>query len=81
MHEIERTRTRLRVDAFDRYARSRGLITLTDRARAIGVQPSTLGRVLSGEIRAGERVISGALAYFGVPFEALFELETEGKAS
>lgn len=51
-----------------------GWQTPADAARALGLSPSTLRRVIAGDIAPGERVIAALLAGTGHTFEGLFEV-------
>ncbi|WP_158852333.1 transcriptional regulator [Saccharothrix deserti] len=70
---------KLRVAEFQRSARRSALTSDYLLAPAMGVNRSTISRVLTGELRPGAAFIAGALAAFApleVRFEDLFEVET-----
>ncbi|WP_245950246.1 transcriptional regulator [Saccharothrix carnea] len=65
---------------FQRAARRSALYSDYVLAPAMGVNRSTVSRVLTGEIRPGAAFIAGALAAFAplsVQFEDLFEVVPE----
>lgn len=75
---------RLRVAEFQRAARRSALTSDYALAPAMGVNRSTISRVLTGELRPGAAFIAGALAAFApieVRFEDLFEVESNWSTS
>ena len=71
---------RLRVAEFQRAARRSALYSDYVLASAMGVNRSTISRVVTGELRPGARFIAGALAAFApikVQFGDLFEVVSE----
>lgn len=65
---------RLRVDAFTAWAGCQGLDSASAAAERIGVDRTTLSRVLSGEIAPGEKFIAAVLTATGAKFERFFEI-------
>lgn len=48
------------------------LPSINHLAREIGISEATLHRVMNGERRPGQKVISNMLTYFDAPFEQVF---------
>lgn len=68
---------RIRVDALERIATDRGLRSRYAIAKHLGVAQSTVGRVLDGESMPGNPFIAATLGTLGVPFDAVFAVETD----
>ena len=68
---------RLRKDEFLALARSRGLKSQADIARALDLHPATVMRLVDGVRRPGEVIIATVLAAFpGTQFEDVFAVTT-----
>lgn len=71
----------LRKDKFDAYRRLVGLETDVSLARRIGVDPTTVYRVLNGKTAMSARFIAGIVDVFGAElFPDLFEVAPAGPA-
>lgn len=67
---------RMRLDLFDRIAIGRGWKNDTEKAKAIGVDPSVFGRVRRREVAPGVRFIACVLSAFPEwPFNELFVVD------
>lgn len=67
---------------FEELCRSRNLLTLSERANALGVWPSTIARVQTGEIRPGLRLANGCRRLFGLEnYVRLFPLTSPEESS
>lgn len=55
----------IRVEAVDRFKKRAKAVTDTDFARAIGVDPAQVSRVLAGKAAPGPRFVAGAARAFG----------------
>lgn len=67
---------RLRIEEFDRLTNIRGWTTDAQRAAAIGVSPTLMSRVRSGELRPGQKFIAGCITIWGsAGYDVLFEME------
>lgn len=70
---------RLKTREFQMFCRLAGLKTDDAKAKAIGVTPATVSRVLRGKTAPGVPFIAGTLTAFAeyeVSFADLFEVET-----
>jgi transcriptional regulator with XRE-family HTH domain len=67
-------RVRVRVDELDQIATAQGLRTRYALAKRLGVNPSTVGRVLDGDRAPGEQFIAATVHELGVSFDAVFEV-------
>jgi len=68
----------LRVDRLNAYRRLAGLDTDVSLARSIGVDPTTVYRVLNGKTAMSARFIAGVVATFGPDlFADLFEVVSD----
>lgn len=66
---------KLRLDTFDKATRLAGYRSDYSAAKAMGLNRSTLSRVLSGELQPGATFIAGALvALQPLAFDDLFEI-------
>lgn len=66
---------RLRGEQFQRQLHARGLTTAAQQADHLGLSKWTIGRLMSGEIVPGERIICRTLARFPeLRFEDFFEV-------
>lgn len=66
---------RLRGEQFQRQLRARGLTTAAQQAKHLQLSKWTIGRLMSGEIVPGERIICRILAMFpDLEFEDFFEV-------
>lgn len=66
---------RFRADQFRRYATAQGLAADAEIATATGLDRSTVGRLLRGEVAPGHRIIAAILAAFpDRRFEDFFEV-------
>lgn len=75
-------RIRLRTGQFRKFSSLKGLTTDDAVAKAMGIDPGTLSRVLTGKSAPGERFIAGALTAFSeVDFEDLFEVVDDAAAA
>ena len=73
---------RFRVRRLRALAQSAGLSTDAALAARLGVQQSTVMRILNANYRAGGKTIAAALAAFpGTKFEDLFEVTEEKPAT
>jgi transcriptional regulator with XRE-family HTH domain len=73
---------RLRERHFRDLAKRAGLTTDSAIATRLGLQQSTVMRMLNGDIRPGEKTIAAMLAAFpGTKFEDLFEVTEEKVAA
>ena len=54
--------------------RAAGLATRADQGRALGVDRTTVGRLVAGRVTPSASIIAAALALLDVPFEELFEI-------
>lgn len=65
----------LRTSQFRKYTAIAGMATDDAKAKALGVDPATLSRVLKGRCAPGARFIAGTLSAFPeLDFEDLFEV-------
>ncbi|XVS62094.1 transcriptional regulator [Actinosynnema sp. CA-299493] len=72
----------LRIDVFTKAARLAGFRSDYKLAKAMGLNRSTVTRVLSGDLRPGPAFIAGALiALPPMSFEDLFEATTDPDGS
>lgn len=63
-------------EVFDRLTSQRGWTTDYKRARALGIEQSTLTKLRTGENGAGARVIDACLREFGgVAYDMIFKRE------
>lgn len=70
---------RLRAEEFHRRAQKAGLTSDTDIAERLGMNRTTVWRVLDGSIAPGERFIAAVLAAFPrIRFAEVFEVITPG---
>lgn len=69
----------LRVDEFDRLTTARGWDNDQRRAAEIGVAPSSLSRVRTGEYEPSARFIHKVLTALKAPYDALFEARDEAE--
>lgn len=68
----------LRADKFNAYRRLAGLHTDVSLARKIGVDPTTVYRVLNGKTAMSARFIAGVVDAFGAElFADLFEVVSD----
>lgn len=69
---------RLRTGQFRKYAKLKGWTTDDAAAKALGINPATLSRVLKGRTAPGERFMAACLQAFAgtLDFYDLFEVET-----
>ena len=75
MHSTPASAIRLRPEQFRRRARLNGLETDTALAAHIGINRSTLFRMLNGDAAPGEKFMAQVLAAFpGLKFEDIFEV-------
>lgn len=77
-------RIRLRTGQFRKYCNLAGLKTDQAKADAIGVNASTLSRILRGDTAPGERFIAGVLHAFAdyeLDFADLFEVIDDSPVS
>jgi len=83
MHSRDGAVIRLRAEQFRQHARRQGLKSDSASAAYLGMNRSTVRRVLNGEITPGERMIAAALAAFPeLTFDDLFEVVVpEGNAA
>lgn len=58
--------------------RAAGLATRADQGRALGVDRTTVGRLVAGRVTPSASVIAAALHVLDVPFEELFEIVPRG---
>jgi hypothetical protein len=75
MHSSEPATIRLRAEQFRHHARKRGLKSDSASATYLGLNRSTVLRILNDDMAPGERMIAQALAAFpDLTFEDLFEV-------
>lgn len=75
-----KARITLRADAFtDAALASYGWPTKSAAARALGINRSSLHRLVTGQITPGDRLIAALLVGTGRTFEALFTVEVDGR--
>jgi hypothetical protein len=75
MHSTPASAIRLRTEQFRRRARLHGLDTDTALAAHLGINRSTLFRMLNGDAAPGEKFMAQVLAAFPeLRFEDLFEV-------
>jgi transcriptional regulator with XRE-family HTH domain len=67
-------RVRVRVDELDRIATAQGLRSRYALAKRLGVNRSTVGRVLDGDRAPGQQFIAATIHELEVPFDAVFEV-------
>lgn len=74
---------RLRTGQFRKFAKLKGWTSDEQAAKALGVNPATLSRVLRGRTAPGERFIAAALSTFAgtLEFNDLFEVITDEDAA
>lgn len=69
---------RLRTGQYRKYCALKGWLTDDAAARAVGIDPATLSRVLTGRSAPGSRFIAGVLvALPEMEFADLFEVVTD----
>jgi len=59
---------------WERRMRAAGLATRADQGRALGVDRTTVGRLVAGRVTPSASIIAAALHVLDVPFEELFEI-------
>jgi|SRR5690606_10438612 len=64
----------VRAVQWERRMRAAGLATRADQGRALGVDRTTVGRLVAGRVTPSASIIAAALALLDVPFEELFEI-------
>jgi transcriptional regulator with XRE-family HTH domain len=67
-------RVRVRVDELGRIATAQGLRSRYALAKRLGVNRSTVSRVLDGDRAPGQQFIAATMHELGVPFDAAFEI-------
>lgn len=71
-------RLRFQVDVFDEWTAARGIVTKTDKAKFLGLEPSTYSRVSEGVNWPGETFIAAVVNAFAahpdITFSQLFEV-------
>jgi hypothetical protein len=72
--EVMTARVRVRVDELGRIATAQGLRTRYALAKRLGVNRSTVGRVLDGDRAPGQQFIAATIRELGVGFDAVFEV-------
>lgn len=63
---------RVRFDVFDALCNAKGLTLDIQRAGALGIHHTHLGRIRKGNARAGGKFIASTLELLNVPFEVVF---------
>ena len=77
MHSSESATIKLRAEKFRQHARQRGLKSDSASATYLGLNRSTVLRILAGDQVPGERMIAASLAAFPeLKFDDLFEVVT-----
>ena len=68
-----RTSVLVRFDVFDALCKAKGLDLDIQRAAALGIHHTHLGRIRKGKARVGGKFIAATLDLLNVPFEVVFE--------
>lgn len=66
---------------FDRLCNARGWTTDSERARQLGLAPSTLSNLRSGKYGPGSFVINQMLTTLKCPYEVLFEIVDDAEVA
>lgn len=75
MHQTSAAVLRTRCEQVRRHGKRRGLMTDAAIAAYLGISPTTVWRLLRGDIKPGEHIIAVTLAAFPeLKFEDLFEV-------
>jgi len=64
---------RVRFDAFDALCNAKNLTLDIQRAGALGIHHTHLGRIRKGQAQVGGKFIAATLDLLNVPFEVVFE--------
>lgn len=68
-----RAAVRVRFDVFDALCNAKGLELDIQRAGALGIHHTHLGRIRKGKAQVGGKFIAATLDLLNVPFEVVFE--------
>lgn len=75
------TRIKIRWSEFDRLCNARGWENDSERARKIGIDPSTLSNLRAGTYGPGSIVMHQILTVLKAPYPSLFEAEAPAEVS